>query len=256
MAATGRTTMRPEFLETRDGGRIACRHRDGAAPGVLFCPGFHSDMQGEKALALDVWCAEGGRQCTRFDYFGHGESSGAFEKGRIGRWRDDTLAVLDAVATGPQILVGSSMGGWMGLLAAVARPERVAGLVGIAAAPDFTRTMVAESFDEAMRRQLDDQGYCDLPSHYEEDSCYRVERDFFEEAESHCLLDGPIPIEAPVRLLHGQMDADVPWRRSLEVAAALRGEDVEVRLIKDGDHRLSRPRDIARLIATVESLLS
>ena len=245
----------PSYLETPDGHRLAFRHSPGEEPGLLFCPGFHSDMQGEKALALEAWCRESGRQFTRFDYLGHGESSGAAEQGRIGRWARDTLLIFDRVTLGPQVIVGSSMGGWMMLLAALARPERVCALVGLASAPDFTRMMAAMLEQSGALKELERLGYQDMPSHYPGESTYRIEKGFFEEAEAHCLLDTAIPIELPVRLLHGQADEDVPWQRSIELAARLAGRDGEIQLIKDGDHRLSRPEDLRRLLRVVGNLL-
>ncbi len=246
-----------QYLERGEGERIAFQHHAASSndlPGILFCPGFHSDMQGDKALYLQEWCSASGRQFTRFDYFGHGQSSGEVLKGRIGRWRDDTIAILDEVTEGAQIIVGSSMGGWMMLLAAIVRPERIAGLVGIAAAPDFTRLMLASRFDSAMLDQLNTQGYVDMPNRYDDGEPYRIEKGFIEEAESHILLDAEIAIDVPVRLLHGQLDADVPWQRSLEIAERIHSRDVEVQLVKDGDHRLSRPQDLVRLRRTIESV--
>jgi pimeloyl-ACP methyl ester carboxylesterase len=242
-------------LVTRDGATIAYVHTPGLTPGVLFCPGFYSDMTGSKALALESWCRAQGRQFTRFDYFGHGQSSGDIRCGTIGRWRDDTVAVLDAVAEGPQVLVGSSMGGWLMLLAALARPGRVAGLVGIAAAPDFTERMLAEEFSPAMREDLLARGAIELPSGYDDGRPYHISLDFLEEARQHLLLGQTIPIEVPVRLLHGQLDDAVPWTVCLRLAERLATVDVEVCLIKAGDHRLSEAADLVRLSMVVQSLL-
>jgi len=246
----------PTTLATRAGASLAYAHTPGLTPGVLFCPGFYSDMMGSKALALEAWCRAQGRQFTRFDYFGHGASSGDIRLGTIGRWRDDTVAVLDAVAEGPQIVVGSSMGGWLMLLAALARPDRVAGLVGIAAAPDFTERMLAEEFTPAMRETLQARGAIELPSGYDDGSPYHISLDFLEEARQHQLLVGrTIPIEVPVRLLHGQADAAVPWSVSLCLAERLASADVEVCLVKGGDHRLSEPADLLRLTAVLQLLV-
>ncbi len=242
-------------LRTAHGSRLAYCHSPGASPGVVFCPGFHSNMRGEKALALEAWCVDAGRQFTRFDYFGHGESEGAIEAGRIGRWSQDTLAVLDEVASGPQLLVGSSMGAWMALLAALARPETAVALVGLASAPDFTRWMRQSILSGDARAGFEQRGYHDMPSHYPGESSYRIEAGFLDEAESHCLLDGPVALDIPVRLLHGQADGDVPWQHSLAIADAITGSDVHVTLIKDGDHRLSRPTDIRALLAAVNAVL-
>ena len=239
-------------LATQDGTRLAYHHSPGNTPGILFCPGFNSDMQGGKALALESWCREQGVQFTRFDYFGHGESDGVFEQGTIGRWRDDTLAILDEICSGPQLIVGSSMGGWIMLLAALARPGRVAGLVGIAAAPDFTRRLREQRLDDGQRRQLQDSGYCDMPNDY--DQPYRINRQLLQEGDEHLLLNSGIDIDVPVRLIHGQNDEDVPWEISLTIARQLRDSDVEVQLVKNGDHRLSGDSDLQRLVATVSRL--
>lgn len=245
-----------EFLALPDGSALAYQHSPGQAPGILFCPGFNSDMQGAKALALEQWCQALGRQFTRFDYHGHGQSSGKLEQGCIGRWRDDTLAVLDAVTVGPQLVVGSSMGGWIALLVAMARPGRVVGLVGIAAAPDFTERLRKDKLDAGQHRQLANTGFCDIPNCYDDGEPYRISRHLLEEAESHLLLGGAIPVDVPVRLIQGQCDGDVPWQTALALAESLRSTDVEVQLVKSGDHRLSEPEDIRRLEVTVGQLLS
>jgi pimeloyl-ACP methyl ester carboxylesterase len=245
-----------QFLNPGEGARIAYENLPGASPGVLFCPGFNSDMQGDKALALRAWCATHGRQFTRFDYSGHGQSSGRFEEGTIGQWLRDTLAVLDEVTAGPQLVVGSSMGGWIMLLAALRRPQRVAGLVGIAAAPDFTESLWRDGLDADQRESLDRSGYCEIPNCYDDGEPYRIGRQLLEEGRDHLLLDADIPIDLPVRLIHGQLDEDVPWEHSLTIARHLQGDDVEIQLVKDGDHRLSRPRDLARLTRTLDALLA
>jgi pimeloyl-ACP methyl ester carboxylesterase len=239
-------------LPVGDGTSLAYSHLPGSEPGILFCAGFNSDMQGNKALGLEDWCRGQGIQFTRFDYYGHGESDGAMEQGTIGRWRDDALAILDSVTTGPQLIVGSSMGGWIMLLAALARPDRITGLVGIAAAPDFTQSLLAQRLDDQQRRQLEETGFCDMPNDYDEP--YRISRQLLDEANDHLLLGRSIDVDVPVRLLHGQRDADVPWENALAIARQLGSADVEVQLIKSGDHRLSEPVDIRRLIATVAAL--
>ncbi|GAB3279450.1 alpha/beta hydrolase [Parahaliea aestuarii] len=237
-----------------DGRRLACRHRSGSAPGVLFCPGFHSDMQGCKAEALTQWCDGSGRQFTRFDYSGHGASSGDFADGTIGAWLADALAVLDTVASGPQILVGSSMGGWLSLLMALARPERVCGLMLIAPAPDFTDRLYRDRLTPVQRQQLDDEGLCLLPSEYDE-APWPISRQLIEEARSHFLAGRDIVLEIPVIMLQGQRDDSVPWRQTLELVDRIRGPDVELQLIKSGDHRLSEAADLRRMIAALEGLL-
>ena len=243
---------KPAILRRDDGAAIAYHHRRGAAPGVVFCTGFKSDMQGGKALALDAHCRSKGQQFTRFDYRGHGQSSGDFIDCTVGDWLADTLAVLDRVTEGPQIVVGSSMGGWIALLAARARPERVAGVVGIAAGVDLTRRLW-DRIDDSTREILRRQGVWMRPSEYDP-AGYPITMRLIEEGRRHLLLPGPIPFDGPVRLLHGQRDDAVPWQLSLEIAAALSGGDVEVTLVKDGDHRLSRDQDIARLLRTVDEV--
>ncbi|NCF17957.1 MAG: alpha/beta fold hydrolase [Haliea sp.] len=240
------------YLHQQNGTKLAYHHLPGDTPGILFCPGFNSDMQGNKALALEAWCREEGIQFTRFDYYGHGESDGRVEDGTIGRWRDDTLAILEEVTSGPQLIVGSSMGGWIMLLTTLARPERVAGLVGIAAAPDFTRRMREHRLDAGQLRQLEETGFCDMPNDYDEP--YRISLEMLEEGDRHLLLQDEIAIDAPVRLIHGQQDEDVPWQHSLAISEKLRGDDVELQFVKSGDHRLSEPQDLERLLATVGEL--
>ena len=238
----------PDFLE-RDGRRLAFRRRDGRGPALLFLPGYMSDMDGGKASALDAWAAAQGRAMLRFDYSGCGLSEGEFEAQTLALWRDDALAMIDSLE-GPVVLVGSSMGGWLMLLAALARPGRVAGLVGIAAAPDFTDW----GFDDAQKRTIGETGRLEEPSPYGE-SPYVTTRAFWRSGEALRLLDREIAIDCPVRLLHGLDDADVPWRVSMRLMDRLRSGDVRLTLIKAGDHRLSRPGDIAHLIAAVASLV-
>ncbi|MQP64297.1 alpha/beta fold hydrolase [Niveispirillum sp. SYP-B3756] len=233
-------------LETANS-TIAYRRTAGRNPGLVFLGGFRSDMTGIKATSLEAWARETGRAFIRFDYQGHGASGGEWEQGSIGQWRDDALAVLDRLTEGPQILVGSSMGGWIALLVALARPERVAGLLGIAPAPDFTERMIRPRLGPAQVAALARDGRFIAPSAYDP-AGYPITRHLLEEATAHLLLPGPIPLTCPVRLLHGQRDPDIPWQTSLELAAALEGEDVRVVLVKDGDHRLSRDADIALML--------
>jgi len=242
----------PATLVRDNGASIAYHHFDGTAPGVLFCTGFKSDMQGTKALALEEDCRARGQQVTRFDYQGYGQSSGDFIDGTIGEWLDDTLAVIDSVTTGPQVIVGSSMGGWIALLAACARPERIVGFVGIAAALDMARRLW-DRIDDETRRLLETEGVWMRPSEYDP-AGYPITMKLVEEGRNHLLLPGPIPFQGPVRLLHGQRDDAVPWELSLDTAAALASESVEITLVKDGDHRLSREEDIERLLRTVREL--
>lgn len=254
LADFGKSTS--NMLNMPDGEQIAYEHVEGESPGILFCSGFNSSMEGDKALALDTWCRGQGRQFTRFDYQGHGQSSGLFEEGTIGRWKSDTLAVLDEVTRGQQLLVGSSMGGWMMLLAALARPERICALVGLATATDFTDSLAERGLSKTQREQLAATGFCDLPNCYEDGEPYRISSQLLEEGRNHLLLDqAEIPLDLPVRLIHGQQDEDVPWEHSLTLAQKLRSDDVEIQFIKDGDHRLSRPEDLVRLQRTITALL-
>jgi pimeloyl-ACP methyl ester carboxylesterase len=244
-------SMMPSFLPLAGGRRLAYRHLPGKAPGVLFCGGYTSDMTGTKAAALEAFCRDRGRACTRFDYSGHGLSSGEFADGTIGASADDALAVLDHATAGPMIVVGSSMGGWIMLLVALARPERVRGLVGIAAAPDFTEDLLLQATPE-QRRTLAEQGYWMQPSAYGEP--YPVTRRLLEEARAHLVLRASIPIRCPVHLLHGQRDPDVPWQTALRLAERLEAEDVTVELVKAGDHRLSTASGLARIEAAIQRL--
>jgi pimeloyl-ACP methyl ester carboxylesterase len=233
------------------GRSLAYRLREGRGPAILFLPGYMSDMEGSKATALDAWAEREGRAFLRFDYGGCGLSAGDFAEQSLADWRDDVLAMIDHVAPpGPVVLVGSSMGGWLMLLAALARPERVAALVGIAAAPDFTRW----GFTEDQKRTIRKEGKLEEPSPYGE-APYVTTRVFWESGEALKLLDGEVPFDGPVRLLHGLADADVPWRISVETAERLRSADVQAIFVKDGDHRLSREGDIALLLRTVGALL-
>ena len=229
--------------------RLAYRRRRGRGATLIFLPGYMSDMEGTKALALDAWAGRAGRAFLRFDYAGCGSSEGEFEAQTLAGWRDDAVAMIDLVE-GPVVLAGSSMGGWLMLLAALARPDRVAGLVGIAAAPDFTDWGFSDARKAAIRRD----GRIEEPSPYG-DAPYVTTRAFWESGEALKLLGAPIAIDCPVRLLHGQADADVPWRVSLALAERLRSADVQTILVKDGDHRLSREGDVALLVATVNRLM-
>jgi len=240
-------------LDRGDGIELAWAIRGGRGPVVVFLPGFASDMAGAKAMALAEVCAARGQAMLRFDYSGHGVSGGAFSDGTIGRWIADALCVIDRVSEGPLLLVGSSMGGWIGLHVALARPERVAALVGIAAAPDFTETLMWESMMPAERARLSEDGFIEAPSQYGQP--LRITRALIQDGRRHLLLGGPIALHIPVRLLQGRRDDDVPWETALALADRIEGDDVQVTLIKDGDHRLSRPEDLALLGRTVFALL-
>jgi len=232
--------------------KLAWRRVEGAGPTVVWLGGFRSDMAGTKAQALADWAQGSGRAYLRFDYFGHGESGGDFREGTITRWREDALAVLDELIQGPVVLVGSSMGGWIACLAAMVRPERVKAMVLVAPAPDFTEKLMAPEIPPEGRRALRDDGVWLRPSEYGDP--YPITAALLEDGARWSILPGPVPIEAPVRILQGGGDPDVPWRHSLELAQAIKGDDVVFTLVKDGDHRLSRPQDIERLIAAVGEL--
>ncbi len=241
--------------ETRD---IAVRARAGAAPGLLWLGGFKSDMIGTKALALDDFAREQGRAYVRFDYSGHGESRGAFTDGTIGRWLEEALAVFDAFCTGPQIVVGSSMGGWIALLLARALAQRsgpaatVKGLVLIAPAPDFTEELMWKEFPPEAREEIEQRGVWHQPSDYGEP--YPITRGLIEDGRRHLVLGGTLNVGCPVRILQGVQDPDVPWRHAFRITERLPCDDVVLTLIQDGDHRLSRPQDIARMLAAVAEL--
>lgn len=221
--------------------------------GLTWLGGFKSDMTGTKATALADWAEKAGRRLVRFDYFAHGGSSGDFFEGTIGRWAGDALEAIDVLAKGPQVLIGSSMGGWIALLAALARPKRVKGLVLIAPAPDFTEELMWKNFSAQIRAEIVRDGVYHQPSDYD-DEPYPITKHFIEEGRAHLLLDKPIPITCPVRILHGMADPDVPWEHSLRLIAALQSQDVTATFTKAGDHRLSEPADLKRLMETVEKL--
>ncbi|MFO1075379.1 MAG: alpha/beta fold hydrolase [Geminicoccaceae bacterium] len=232
---------------------LACVTLPGRAPTVLFLTGFRSDMTGGKALELERHCAARGQAFCRFDYRGHGASGGRFADGSIGDWLEDALAILDQVVDGPVVLVGSSMGGWIMLLVALARPRRVRGLVGLAAAPDFTEDLIRPALSSAQAAQLAREGMLLAPSAYGEPT--PITRHLLEEGAAHLVLRAPLPIKVPVHLLHGQADPDVPWQTSLRLAAVLESAAVTVELIKDGEHRLSRPEDLRRMTAALDRVL-
>jgi len=246
MASIGR-------LDRGDGIELAWAKRRGLAPTVVFLPGYRSDMTGDKATALDALCAQTGYAMLRFDYSGHGSSGGRFEDGTIGIWTQDALTAIDHLTEGPLVLAGSSMGGWIAMLCALARRDRIAALVGIAAAPDFTETLVAMlSFQQ--RAKLMREGMVHLASQYGDPT--PITRALIEDGRNHLLLDAPIALDCPVRLLQGQADPDVPWELALRIATRITSADVHVTLVKDGDHRLSRPQDLALLCGTVGALLA
>jgi pimeloyl-ACP methyl ester carboxylesterase len=251
----------PAFIRVgQDSGarRIAVRARAGGSPGLFWLGGFNSDMKGTKALALDAWAAEQGRACVRFDYSGHGESGGAFIDGTVGRWLEESIAVFEQFCRGPHVVIGSSMGGWMALLLAreIARRRAggasLAGLVLIAPAPDFTEALMWNGFSPEIRREIETRGVWLRPSQYGEP--YPITRALIEEGRNHLLLGSAIDVGCPVRILQGGQDPDVPWQHAFALAHRLPSDDVVLTMIQDGDHRLSRPQDIARIIAAVTEI--
>jgi pimeloyl-ACP methyl ester carboxylesterase len=240
-------------LDRHNGTELAWIRLAGSEPTVVFLPGFRSDMTGDKATALAAFCAERGIGMLRFDYSGHGASSGDFADGTIGAWAADALAAIDGLTSGPLVLVGSSMGGWIALLAAMARPERMAALVGIAAAPDFTQRLMWDAMTPSERATLERDGVLHVPSRYGEPTPITLK--LIQEGAGHLVLTAPMPITCPVRLLHGQADPDVPWELSIRIAEQVETQDVRVILVKDGDHRLSRAADLDLLRQTVATLV-
>ncbi|MBY0354857.1 MAG: alpha/beta hydrolase [Rickettsiales bacterium] len=238
---------------TSTGDRLAYYATSGASPGVFFLGGFRSDMTGSKATTLESYCRGRGQSFIRFDYHAHGASDGDFLEGSIGRWTHNALELFDALSTGPQILVGSSMGGWIALNIAVQRMPRVAGIIGIAAAPDFTERLMWARATPQQQATILREGSIMLPSEYGEP--YPITRQLIEEARNHLLLDRVIPVTCPVRLLHGMQDPDVPWSYAFDIVSALQTNDVQTLLIKEGDHRLSGPEELHLLTFTLEKLL-
>ena len=233
---------------------LAVRARPGTGPGLFWLGGFKSDMKGTKAEALDLWARERNRACVRFDYSGHGESGGAFIDGTIGRWAEESAAVFDRFCEGPQIVIGSSMGGWIALLLAQRlnmRGTKLAGLVLIAPAPDFTEELMWKAMTPQIRAEIETKGQWMRPSAYGEEP-YPITRKLIEDGRNHLVLKKTIEVGCPVRILQGVQDPDVPWKHAFALTAHLPQDDVVLTLIQDGDHRLSRPQDIARLISAVE----
>jgi pimeloyl-ACP methyl ester carboxylesterase len=245
----------PAFLDVgreAERRRIAVRARPGTAPGLVWLGGFNSDMKGTKAVALDAFAAAHGRACVRFDYSGHGESEGRFVDGTIGRWLEESLAVFAQFCAGPQVAIGSSMGGWISLLLARELKRRgtpLKGLVLIAPAPDFTEELMWKGFPDEVKRQIERDGVWLRPSEYGEP--YPITRALIEDGRKHLILGGSIDVGCPVRILQGAQDPDVPWRHAFALTDRLPSDDVVLTMIQDGDHRLSRPQDIARILAAV-----
>ena len=237
------------FHALPDGRRIAFHHVEGAGPTLVFLPGYMSDMAGSKATAIFHWACAQGRACLLLDYSGCGASEGDFADGTLTRWADEIIHLTDVLVKGPVVLIGSSMGGWLMLLAGLALGDRLAGMVGIAAAPDFTEW----GYDDRQKARLaagetlyEDNPYGPEPT--------PIHPRFWQDGQKRRLLDAPIAISCPVRLIHGQHDADVPWDLSLKLADALLSDAVQVTLVKDGDHRLSREQDIALILRVIADL--
>jgi pimeloyl-ACP methyl ester carboxylesterase len=242
------------FIDRGDGVPLAYEGTTGGTgPTVVFLPGFMSDMAGEKALAVQAHCMDHGWPCLRLDYSGHGASGGAFIDGTIGRWTEDARILIDRVTEGPLVLIGSSMGGWIALNLALARPDLVAGLIGIAAAPDFTETLMWDAMAPPEREALARDGLLRIPSQYGGEQI--ITQALIEDGRTRLLLRAPIPITCPVRLLHGMQDPDVPWETALRLAERLESPDVRVTLVKDAGHRLSRPQDIALLCQSLSGVM-
>ena len=242
------------YLKRPDGSTIAYQKTAGMSPGVLFLGGFRSDMNGTKVLSVEEFCKKRGQAVVRFDYFGHGDSSGRFEDGTIGRWTKDALAVIDEVTEGPQILIGSSMGGWIMILAALARLNRIVGLLGIAAAPDFTEDLINAALTAEQTASIGMRGYCTISTPYDEEP-YLITKKLIDDGKQNLLLGKKIDLDMPIRLIHGMNDNDVPWETAHNIMDSIESEDVEVQFIKGGDHRLSSAADLNRLSWTLEALL-
>ncbi|KAM6211761.1 palmitoyl-protein thioesterase ABHD10, mitochondrial [Sarcoramphus papa] len=242
------------FLTRPDRPSLAYHKLKGRNPGVIFLPGFNSNMNGQKATALEDFCNSLGHAFIRFDYTGCGSSDGKFEECTIGKWRKDVLSILDELTDGPQILVGASMGGWLMLHAAIARPDKVAALVGVAVAADHLVTTFKKLPIEA-QKEIEEKGEWKFPTKYNEEGYYSLTYDFIREAENHCVLNSPIPVTCPIRLIHGMKDDDVPWQISMQVADRVLSKDVDVILRKTGQHRMSEKEDTKLLVNTVDDLI-
>jgi pimeloyl-ACP methyl ester carboxylesterase len=241
-----------KFLSTPDGEKIAYKMSGGSGPALIWCGGLKSDMEGGKATHLHDWAIEEKRRYIRFDYFGHGESSGRFRDGTISRWGQDTAQIIDDLTEGDVILIGSSMGGWASLLAAMARPERVKALLLIAPAPDFTEKLMWANWSAEQRETLERDGILYEPSDYDEP--YEYSRELMEDGRNNQILDAPINFPGPVRILQGAKDDVVPWQYSQQIMDVITSQDINYTLVKNGDHSLSAPADLDRLIRTAKEL--
>lgn len=246
---------RPRILTRSDGSSIAYHQTPGRGIGVVFLHGLHSNMDGGKALHVEACCQAQGRPFLRFDQFGHGQSSGDFIDGTISRWTTDTIAVIEALCDGPQVLIGSSMGGWVMLRTAVKRPDLVAGLVGIAPAPDFTNELLSPDTPQDQRDALERDGVIYFDSEFS-DEPYALSKALFDDGAANCILQAPISFHGPVRILHGQQDTSVSWRQSLTLVDQLESDDVLCTFVKAGDHSLSSPDDLDRLSRTLDEIFA
>lgn len=238
---------------THKGRKLAYKYQDGKGPTVVFFAGFMSDMEGSKALALDAFCQARGQAYVRFDYSGHGRSSGDFTDGTIGAWKEDALAIIDQVTKGDLILVGSSMGGWIGILCALARKARVKGFVGLAAAPDFTRELCWDQYSDEIKATLKRDGVYYEACDYGDDP-YAMTLTLLQEGNDHLIMDRQIDLDCPVRLIQGMKDPDVPWATAQRISDRLKSEDVVITYVKNGDHRLSTDADLKRLCQVVKEI--
>ena len=241
-----------KYLSTKSGNKIAYKKTDGKGPNLIWCGGLKSDMEGGKATHLHDWAIQQGRKYIRFDYFGHGQSDGAFTDGTISQWADDVVCVMDALSDGPVILIGSSMGGWASLLAALKKPERIKALLLIAPAPDFTEKLMWANWTNEERAAIENDGILYVPSDYDEP--YEYSRALIEDGRKNQILDAPINFKGPVRILQGAKDDVVPWTFSKQIMEVITSPDVDYTLVKNGDHSLSSPSDLKRLVRTVQDL--
>ena len=245
----------PSILTRDNGTSIAYHYTSGKSPGIMFFSGFKSDMTGVKALNLEEYCRLRGNAFLRFDYQGHGQSSGDFDDGTIGKWASDAIDALDQLTFGPQVLVGSSMGSWIMMLAALARPERVAGLIGLASAPDFTEDLILSKLSNSEKFELETNGFINILNKHGDEEPYRITKKFLKESSDQLLLRAPVNLNCPIRLIHGINDEDVPWSTSIRIMETVTSSDIETTLVKASDHRLSGEDDIARLLRTLDLLL-
>ena len=246
----------PSILTRDNGASIAYHRAPGKQPGVIFLPGFKSDMTGDKALALEAFCTARGNSFLRFDYQGHGQSSGDFNEGSISEWTSDAIDALDYLTSGQQVLVGSSMGGWIMLLLANARPERIGGLIGLASAPDFTEDLIPKQLNDSQKKELKENGFITIRNEFDDETPYQINKKLLDDGRNQLVLRSPINLDIPVRLIHGINDRDVPWATSMRIMDAITSNDIEVTLIKAGEHRLSKENDLIRLCDTLNTVLN